>query len=160
MTAEKNRFDELLTSLIKKTGISLTDEHIISIISFLKFGIVGFTNTFISYLINVSVLYFLSKYQLSWDYFAANIIAFIISVLWSFYWNNKYVFGNGTSNNIFSKLLKTYISYGFTGIVLSNLFSFFWVEVLHISKYIAPLINLVVSVPLNYLIHKYWVYKT
>ena len=58
-----------------------------------------------------------------------------MSVLWSFYWNNKYVFTleNGKNRSLFKALLKTYISYGFTGIILNNILSWFWISVLSIS---------------------------
>lgn len=52
-------------------------------------------------------------------------VGFAISVLWSFYWNNKFVFtvGNGQKRNLLKALLKTYILYGFTGIILNNILS-------------------------------------
>ena len=128
---------------------------------FIKFGIVGVSNTVISYLLNVLVLYALASFNLSWDWLAGNIVAFLLSVLWSFYWNNKYVFTleEGKERNIGKALLKTYISYGFTGIVLTNILSYVWINCFGISKYIAPLINLVVSVPLNFIINKLWAFK-
>ena len=128
---------------------------------FIKFGIVGVSNTIISYLLNVLVLYILASFNLSWDWLAGNIVAFLLSVLWSFYWNNKYVFTleEGKERNIGRALLKTYIAYGFTGIILTNILSFIWINCFEISKYIAPLINLVISVPLNFIINKRWAFK-
>ena len=128
---------------------------------FIKFGIVGVSNTVISYLLNVLVLYALASFNLSWDWLAGNIVAFALSVLWSFYWNNKYVFTleEGKERSIGKALLKTYISYGFTGIVLTNILSYVWINCFVISKYIAPLINLVVSVPFNFIINKLWAFK-
>ena len=61
--------------------------------------------------------------------------------------------------NILKALLKTYISYGVTGIVLNNILSFLWIDVLGISKLIAPMINLIFSVPINFLLNKYWAFK-
>ncbi len=128
---------------------------------FIKFGIVGVSNTVISYLLNVLVLYTLASFNLSWDWLMGNIVAFVLSVLWSFYWNNKYVFTleEGKERSIGKALLKTYISYGFTGIILTNILSYVWINCFGISKYIAPLINLVVSVPLNFIINKLWAFK-
>ena len=128
---------------------------------FIKFGIVGVSNTIICYLLNVLVLYILASFNLPWDWLAGNIVAFLLSVLWSFYWNNKYVFTleEGKERNIGRALLKTYIAYGFTGIILTNILSFIWINCFEISKYIAPLINLVISVPLNFIINKSWAFK-
>ena len=127
---------------------------------FIKFGMVGVTNTLLSYGINVGVLYLLRDKALAYDYVIANIVAFLLSVLWSFYWNNRLVFDSKQGwNNILKALLKTYISYGVTGIILNNIMSFIWIHVLGVSKLIAPLINLVFSVPINFLLNKYWAFK-
>lgn len=134
----------------------------IGLIQFAKFGIVGVTNTILSYALNVGVLFILMPFDLSFDYLVANVISFVISVLWSFYWNNKYVFnvGNGEKRVLWKTLIKTYISYGFSGIILNNILSWLWITIIGISKFIAPLINLIVSVPLNFFINKWWAFKT
>lgn len=127
---------------------------------FIKFGMVGVTNTLLSYFLNIATLYLLRDKGLSYDYMIANIVAFLISVLWSFYWNNCLVFETKQGvRNILKALLKTYISYGVTGIVLNNILSFLWIDVLGISKLIAPMINLIFSVPINFLLNKYWAFK-
>ena len=56
-------------------------------------------------------------------------------------------------------LLKTYISYAFTGILLTNILSYIWIEMMKMSKYIAPLLNLIVSVPINYILNKNWAFQ-
>lgn len=131
-------------------------------LQFVKFGIVGVTNTLLSYLINVAVLLVLAPHHVPWDYFAGNIISFILSVLWSFYWNNKYVFvqNSGAKRNLWKALLKTYACYSFTGLILANVLSFVWVDLLGISKFLAPLINLIISVPVNFLLNKYWAFRS
>ena len=65
-----------------------------ALMQFVKFGIVGLSNTVISYVIYVGTLILFQKNNLipSVDYLVAQVIAFILSVLWSFYWNNKFVF--------------------------------------------------------------------
>ena len=68
-------------------------------------------------------------------------------------------FGVGEKRSPWKALLKTYISYGFTGIILSNILSYVWIRVFGISKYLAPLINLVVSIPVNFLMNKLWAFK-
>ncbi|MCR4688317.1 MAG: GtrA family protein [Saccharofermentans sp.] len=156
--------------LIRK---ELTEEQKKGFIQFVKFCIVGVTNTLISYLINVAVLALLKNTSLSeqttWgdltfspDVVIGNTVAFILSVLWSFYWNNKYVFSleKGQKRNLFLSLMKTYASYSVTGIFLTFLLSWLWVDVLGISKFLAPIINLFISVPVNFLLNKLWAFKS
>lgn len=141
----------------------LTGSVIDGFMQFVKFGIVGISNTVISYVVYLAVLFFLQGMGglPKADYFIANVLAFILSVLWSFYWNNKYVFKEeeGVKRSIWKTLLKTYMSYAFSGLILTNVLSLLWIEVLHISKVIAPLINLVVSVPLNFVMNKFWAFR-
>ena len=154
--------DEMIVRILKLLHISLPEGQQKAFIQFVKFGIVGVSNTLLSYVINVAALLALSPFRLTWDYFAANVIAFVLSVAWSFFWNNKYVFkpAEGEKRNIWAALLKTYISYAVTGLALANILSYIWVDVIGISKYIAPLLNLVISVPVNFLLNKLWAFKS
>lgn len=152
-----------LKLLFKVFHKDLTESVIDGFMQFVKFGIVGVSNTVISYVVYLAVLFSFQK--MGWlpkaDYFIANVLAFILSVLWSFYWNNKFVFKQeeGEKRSIWKTLLKTYMSYAFSGLILTNVLSVLWIEVLHISKVIAPLINLVVSVPLNFILNKFWAFR-
>ncbi len=130
-------------------------------IQFIKFGIVGLSNTIISYVIYVVSLLIMQKYQMlpKTDYLVAQFFGFVLSVLWSFYWNRRFVFKEGAEKVSWPvALLKTYASYAFTGILLNSILSFLWVEYLHIPKLIAPVINLLVSVPLNFILNKFWAF--
>ena len=144
-------------------NIKLSDTQWKGFLQFVKFGIVGLSNTIISYLIYLAAFLSLQKLQLfpSVDYLIAQFIGFVLSVLWSFYWNNKYVFAKDKNEkrSTFQAILKTYVSYAFTGLFLNSLLSILWVEVLQISKIIAPFINLLISVPLNFVMNKFWAFK-
>lgn len=133
-----------------------------NLVQFIKFGIVGVSNTLVSYLLNLLCLFVLDKYHVVCDYVIANMVAFVLSVLWSFYWNERFVFtkqNEDYKSNKFVRLLKMYLSYGFTGIILNNILSFVWISVLGISKVIAPLINSAIGVPINYVINKKWTFE-
>lgn len=134
-----------------------------SIIQFIKFGIVGVSNTLISYVLYSGGLIVFRKACLfgQADYLIAQIVAFVVSVAWSFYWNNKFVFKMeaGKKKSIWKALLKTYISYSFTGLFLSSILLILWVQIFRISEFIAPIINLLITVPLNFIINKFWAFK-
>ena len=157
--------EKIIRFILEKTvHINISADQWNGLVQFIKFGIVGLSNTVISYLLYVGALLIFQKKQWipSIDYLVAQVIAFVLSVLWSFYWNNKYVFkqNEGQERNIFAALLKTYVSYAFTGLFLNSVLSFIWVEVIGLSKLIAPIINLLVSVPINFLMNKFWAFKT
>lgn len=144
-------------------GREVKDGTFQTIMQFVRFGIVGVSNTVISYVIYVVGLLLLQKIHLlpQYDYLFAQIAAFVISVLWSFYWNSKMVFAleEGKERSVWKALIKTFISYSFTGLFLSSILLFLWVRVLGISEFIAPLINLLITVPLNFIINKFWAFK-
>lgn len=155
------KMESVIRNMLKIFKKDISVQTLENLTQFVLFGIVGVSNTVISYLLNIMVLGLLSPFRLVWDYIAGNLVAFLLSVLWSFYWNNRIVFtqGEGQSRNLWKALLKAYAAYGFTGIVLNNILSWVWISMFHISKYIAPLINLVISVPLNFVINKLWTFK-
>lgn len=147
--------------MVKVLHLSVLNKNWEGFMQFVKFGIIGLSNTVISYILNVAVLLILSPFSVSWDFFAGNMVGFLLSVLWSFYWNNRFVFTmqEGQQRSVWKALLKTYLAYGFTGIILNNILSWLWITKFGISKFIAPVINLIVSVPLNFIINKLWAFR-
>ena len=146
--------EKIIRFILEKTiHINISADQWNGLVQFIKFGIVGLSNT---------VIFQKKQWIPSIDYLVAQVIAFVLSVLWSFYWNNKYVFkqNEGQERNIFAALLKTYVSYAFTGLFLNSVLSFVWVEMIGLSKLIAPIINLLVSVPINFLMNKFWAFKS
>ena len=148
--------------VFKILHLKISEEKGSAFVQFVKFGLVGVSNTVISYVIYVISLLLLQKNSLlpKSDYLVSQVIAFILSVLWSFYWNRKYVFDADNENVPWIQaLIKTYISYAFTGLFLNTILSIFWVQVVGLSKMIAPIINLLVSVPINFIMNKFWAFK-
>ena len=128
----------------------LPDSTFQAFMQFVKFGIVGFSNTVLAYVLNIGTILLLTPLNVAWDYVAGNLVGFFLSVLWAFFWNNKFVFvaKDGEKRSGGKALLKTYIS------------SYIWIDILGISKFIAPAFNLVLSVPINFFINKLWAFKT
>lgn len=121
-------------------------------IQFIKFGIVGVLNT----LIGLGIYYIFIYIDVSL-YIAGNTVGFIAGVLNSYYWNNKYVFSKSEEGHL-GPLMRTFAAYGGT-FLLGTALLFIMVQYLHISEWIAPLINLAVTIPLNFLLNKFWAFK-
>ena len=119
---------------------------------FIKFGLVGISNTLISL-----AIYYIMVWM-GFHYIVANLVGFVITVINSFYWNNKYVFKKQNEKNKKKSFVKMACSYGLTAL-LSNGLLFLFIDVMNISKYIAPLICLMISVPLNFVLNKIWAFK-
>lgn len=152
-------------------------------IQFIKFGLVGVSNTVIS-----GVIYFmLNTLILPGVWIVASVVSWIISVLWAYFMQNIFVFkeDENKEHRVWWKtLLKTYMTYAFTGLILSNVLLFLWVNVIDIAQYCGAMINffarihigflgdkatfssnmgwflnMIVSIPLNFIINKFWAYR-
>lgn len=147
---------------------------------FIKFGLVGVSNTVVSY-----VTYSICYYTFHTNEHVGNIVGFIISVLNAYIWQSKFVFKEtegGEHRVWWQVLIKTYISYAFSGLFLTELLLLLWLNVLHIEQYLepvvgwiagfglsmtardvavslAPFLNMVVTIPINFCINKFWAYR-
>ena len=133
-----------------KPGIADISGLYLLIGQFAKFGIVGVSNTLISFMIYYTLIYF------GVHYIPANTLAFLVSVLNAYYWNSRHVFKNSRKST--GRIARIYASYGATFLLGAGLL-FFMVELLGVSEYIAPVINLCVTVPLNFILNKLWVFR-
>lgn len=146
---------------------------------FIKFGLVGVSNTLISEAIYIVIILFHG------NYIVASVTGFVISVLNAYYWNNKYVFKEnpaGEKRIWWKVLLKTYMAYA-GGFLLNLGLLFFWIDLIHIERYMEPLqdilmniakieleievlgslvaegISLILTIPINFCVNKYWTYR-
>ncbi len=135
-----------------------------SVIQFIKFGIIGFSNTVLSYILYLVFLYLFEKTESfpEYDYLVSSVFTFCICTVWSFYWNNRFTFRQeeGERRNRWKVFARTVVSYSFTGLFLHNVLLYALVEWFGIWKKVVPLINLVVTVPLNFILHKYWAFRS
>lgn len=142
---------KLLSKLGVTDGASLTA----LVIQFVKFGIVGLSNTAVS--MGVYYLFLRMDERL---YMVGSVIGTIVSIANAFFWNDRFVFA-GTQKDMKSKLkrlAKTYVSYGGTSI-LSNVMLWLEVSCFGVGKAAAPIVNLLVTIPLNFLINKFWTFR-
>lgn len=134
-----------------------------SLAQFIKFALVGVSNTLISYILYVLFLAVMQELNIfpKYDYLIAQVTSFLLSVLWAFYWNRRFVFNIDKGDDVvwWKALIKTYISYSFTGLFLGSVLLVLWVEFLGISKYLAPILTLLITVPLNFILNKFWAFK-
>lgn len=124
------------------------------VLQFIKFGIVGVFNTLVSL-----VVYYVFLWIDPRLYLLGNVAGWIVSVANAFFWNNKYVFQSQSSDmgTFLKKLGKTYLSYGAT-FLLSTVLLYLEVSVLNWSVVVSPILNLVITIPLNFLLNKFWTF--
>lgn len=121
-----------------------------SLIQFFKFSLVGISNT----IVGLGVYYILL--WLGMHYMLANFIGWAVGVANAFFWNNKYVFKN--ENTWWKALSRTYVSYGVSFLVGAILL-YVLVDFLGVGKYLAPILALVITTPLNFFMNKFWTFR-
>lgn len=156
-----------------------------SVRQFLKFALVGVSNTIVNYLVYIIFV------ALGAHYVAANILGFLISVLNAYFWGSRFVFKEDETKEKrvwWQVLLKTYASYAF-GLILGTLLLVLWVDLIRIGEYcgfvndllgavhaalpflpeemdarrisevIGPILNMLVTIPINFVMNKFWAYR-
>lgn len=146
---------------------------------FLKFGLVGISNTLISEAIYVVII------CLKGHYLLASTTGFVLSVFNAYYWNNKYVFREDDTREKrvwWQVLLKTFLSY-LWGFVANLLLLAFWIDIFKLGNHMEPLaellrgwnirfldaqklgsllaegINLILVLPMNFFLNKCWAFR-
>ena len=124
------------------------------ILQFIKFGLVGVSNTLVAW-----ACYYFFLWLDEDLYMIGGAFGTVVSIANAFFWNDKYVFKSDRNDwcSKLKRLGKTYISYGGTSLLGILLL---WIEVrfLGISKVIAPPLNLIITIPLNFLLNKFWTF--
>lgn len=146
---------------------------------FLKFGLVGLSNTLISELVYAVIV------CMRGHYLFASTAGFVLSIFNAYYWNNRYVFKEDESleKRVWWKVLfKTFVAY-LWGFLVNLMLLMLWIDVLRIADYMGPLtelldrwgihfldaeilgnlfaegVNLILVLPMNYLINKLWAFR-
>ena len=130
--------------------IKLIAKFLIKYNKFIKFSIVGFSNLFISLAVYYVLIFLSINYQI------ANTVGFLVATFNSYFWNKLWVFKN--NKNKISDIIKFYIVC-LSSWLLSTVLLYIWIQKLGISDKIAPIVNLCITTPLNYLMNKLWVFK-
>ncbi|MBU3143463.1 GtrA family protein [Clostridium sp. CF012] len=121
------------------------------ILQFIKFGFVGASNTLISLAIYYTLVY------ININYIVANALGYITSSICGYFLNRKWVFKESKEKTSKS-VIKYYIVYA-SSFLINILCMYIWVDVLEISKIIAPILTMGITVPYNFIFNKIWVFK-
>ena len=133
-------------------GQFLNKDSVKPVIQFIKFGIVGASNTLISL-----AFYYLFLFINPDLFIIGYSVGFIVSVFNAYFWNRKFVFAKKTDGHV-KPIIKTFIVYGTTFLISSCLL---WIMVNHLGvpDEIAPIIILFFTVPANFFLVKLWALK-
>ena len=154
------------------------------VVQFIKFGLVGVSNTAISYGVDQLFYYVVFRNSAMEEKLKITIVsalAFFVSVTNSYFWNNRFVFKSENRKSVGQHLyayFKTVLCYALTGLVLapaikvwlsgvsmpeslvSRLPSFLFAEGNKLPYWVLSIVPLIVSIPLNFVLNKFWAFRS
>ena len=145
---------KMIDTLMRKLGVKNKEDLKKLVAQFVKFGLVGLSNTLVSW-----ACYYLFLWIDEDLYMVGSIVGTVVSIANAFFWNDRFVFKGGENDwkSKLKRLGKTYVSYGGTSLLSTFLL---WLEVqLGVSKVVAPIVNLIITIPLNFIINKLWTFR-
>lgn len=106
---------------------------------------VGFTNTF-----NYYVLYLFFNHLLNMPYLGAHILAFLISMIGSFFLNSYFTYKTKPTLKKFLQFPLTYV----VNFVVTTSGVFILVDILKLDENISPLLASVIAIPFTFIVSK------
>lgn len=128
---------------------------------FIKFSLIGISNSIIYYTVEILSYYILLKSNIllsnnhQLKVLVVTIIAFIISVINSYFLNSRYVFHKKKNSLVFLRMI---ICYALTGLLLSPFIKIL-LSMINIPYWIISLFTLILMLPLNFFINKFWAFN-
>lgn len=111
---------------------------------FIRFVVVGFINTFNYYTLYIILIFF------GLPYIFSHSLAFIISMIGSFYLNCYFTYKIKPTLKKFFQFPMTYVvNYTITTISL-----YLFIDILNMNEFIAPLISAILPIPFTYIVSK------
>lgn len=118
---------------------------------FIKFGLVGLINTSVSL-----IIYYICIFM-NLDPVISSGIGYILSSLVGYLINGKWVFKDGDIKS-HRTIARYYLCYG-TSFLLNLVSMYVLVSVMGVSSNIAPLVTMCITIPFNFVVNKFWVFK-
>lgn len=153
--------------MVKKFAAAITaleSSPIAPLVQFVKFGLVGISNTLISYGIEMAGYYWILRavpWQEANKILVVTTIAFVVSVANSYFWNSRFVFVSKQGCSVRQHIrtfIKTSACYGLTGLVLAPALKIY-LEKQGIPYWACSLLTLFVTIPLNFILNKMWAFS-
>lgn len=118
-------------------------------ISFIKFLVTGFINTFSSFGLYVLLL------KLNCNYIAAIVLSYIFGIILSYLLNTFFVFETKKEIRNMIRFIFSYLS----SLILNILITTLLVNYLNIDKIIAQFLAIIICISYNFILQSKWVFK-
>lgn len=142
-----------LALCFKIAGRELTDDAWKVFEQFFKFLLVGLSNTVVVLVVYYIVVW-LGGTKL---YLLGQTLGYAVGIVNSFFWNSKLVFSRSQESKGMA-FVKMCACYGITYVIQMGLLYAF-VEWLSITEWLAPVIAIIITTPINFIMNKMFAFK-
>lgn len=142
-----------ITQFFKLTGKNLSDDMWVVCEQFIKFVLVGCLNTGFILVTYYAVVWIFGKEY----YLVGQTVGYVVGIINSFFWNSRFVFSN-ISKTRWKAFVKMCACYGITYVIQIGLL-YILVEWLFISEWLVPLLAIIVTTPINFVLNKLFVFR-
>lgn len=120
------------------------------ILRFIKFSLVGASNTLITI---VAYWIFINLFKM--NFLLSNTVAYVLGIVNSYFWNTRWVFKDSNANNTVIK----FIIVNIVALAASNLCIFILVKNMNINMYISQVVAIGFSMVINFILNKTWTFE-
>lgn len=124
---------------------------------FVKFAIVGVTNTVIDFSIYFFLTRFVTFFQRADHFLIANVIAFSIAVTNSYAWNRRWTFRNSPGS--IARQFPIFLAVNLIGLSLNEGSLYLLVRSFHLYDLFGKVIAICLSTTSNFLLSRFWAFK-
>lgn len=120
------------------------------ILRFIKFSLVGASNTLITI---VAYWIFINLFKM--NFLLSNTVAYVLGIVNSYFWNTRWVFKDSNADNTVIK----FIIVNIVALAASNLCIFILVKNMNINMYISQIVAIGFSMVINFVLNKTWTFE-
>lgn len=142
-----------LQAVAEKFYIEITDEKWSVCEQFIKFILVGCSNAAVS-LATYYIIIIICGHQ---TYLIGQTIGYIVGIVNSFFWNKKFVFSDTKQRSSYL-FVKMCMCYGVTYFLQIGVL-YILVEFCRVSTFLSPLIAIIITTPINFLLNRSWAFR-
>lgn len=143
----------MIQKLLNRFDIHSQKDFMAFVWQVIKFGIVGCSNTIISL-----VVYWILCH-IGMNYMLAFALGEIVSILNAYVWSSLFVFQkkDGEKRKHGKAMVKVFVIYTST-FLLAEALLYVQVDMLSWNETLAPILNLLLTIPINFLLNKFWAF--
>ncbi|MBQ3866090.1 MAG: GtrA family protein [Clostridia bacterium] len=159
----------VLSAILKPFHVTLSEKQWAGLMQFMRFAVIGVFNTAINLAFSYVTLFITDR--AGWDgtigsvggfdRHLATLMGFLASCVNSYLFNSRYTFdagGKKTAGEHLRAFVKVLISYSFANLLLGWALNVLWGYV-GMNRYLGLLLNVLISIPINFVMNKFWAYK-